>query len=86
MIIKDEQSGCFAEYAGPVRVLEEAFGAAGFPIEFALFVSPGGIKYAEVVYPKPPAHYRGEVLNLNNSTSLPEVVGRLANLVRAEGL
>jgi hypothetical protein len=86
MIINDNQSGCFAEYAEPVRVLEQAFSAAGFPVEFALFLSPGGIKYAEVVYPAPPARYCGDLLNLNNNTSLPEAVGWLAGLVRVEGL
>jgi hypothetical protein len=86
MIIKDEQSGCFAKYAEPVHILEQAFSAASLPIEFALFVSPSGMKYAEVIYPKPPAQYHGDLLNLNRNISLPEAVGLLANLVRAEGL
>ena len=85
MIIKDEQTGCFTGYTEPVRVLEQAFSAAGFPVEFALFVSPGGVKYAEVVYPTPPVNYYGNLLNLDN-ISLPKAVALLAHLVRAEGL
>jgi hypothetical protein len=85
MITNDNQTGCFVEYTDSVRVLEQAFSVAGFPIEFALFVSPGGIKYAEVLYPKPPIDCCGDLLNLNNISPL-KAVALLARLVRAEGL
>lgn len=85
MIINDKETGCFTEYADPVRVLEQAFNAAGLPVEFALFVSPGGVKYAEVIYPKPPDGYYGNLLNLSD-ISLPKALALMGYMVRAEGL